>query len=268
ARTEATSLLSVKKIVQGFGGNCPSSCGQAQLVPWVTLVYVSTFNYLIWTLHGNAVVLKEQGKPTLTLLPALAGRVTLQEPSGSLQIRNVSLADSGLYVAAVQKGSESACGFTSLVPPHPLFPFPADIMSNAVTWPNGSCSLELTCHVARSQDRNITYSWKRTDVNRDPSTQGPKLSLYLDPSSKSLSYNCTAQDTSNSSSLGIKPYQFCLQDPGHDKSRCGACSCTLKGYVIAAVYGTLLHPKGQRNRAGAWRDRAWTAAEEQEGLYL
>ncbi|XP_019411503.1 PREDICTED: SLAM family member 9-like [Crocodylus porosus] len=163
---------------------------------------VSTFNYLIWTLHGNAVVLKEQGKPTLTLLPALAGRVTLQEPSGSLQIRNVSLADSGLYVAAVQKGSERRP-----LQRYCLLVF--DIMSNAVTWPNGSCSLELTCHVARSQDRNITYSWKRTDVNRDPSTQGPKLSLYLDPSSKSLSYNCTAQDTSNSSSLGIKPYQFC-----------------------------------------------------------
>ncbi|XP_019373190.1 PREDICTED: uncharacterized protein LOC109297651 [Gavialis gangeticus] len=30
------------------------------------------------------------------------------------------------------------------------------------------------------------------------------------------------------------------EDPGHDKSRCGACSCALKGYIIAAVYGTLL----------------------------
>ncbi|XP_019366297.1 PREDICTED: SLAM family member 9-like [Gavialis gangeticus] len=192
---------------------------------------ISTFDYLIWTLHGKAVVLKERGKPTLTLLPALVGRVTLQESSGSLQIRNVSLADSGLYLAATQKGSERR-----LIRQYCLLVF--DIISNIVAWPNGSCSLELTCHVARSQDRNITYSWKRENVNGNPSTQGPKLSLYLGPSDKSLSYSCMAQDTSNSSSLSIKPYQFCRSSveatAAHFMSST-MLSCLLKAFALAMV---------------------------------
>lgn len=100
-------------------------------------------------------------------------------------------------------------GVTGLVPPHPLFPFPADITGNAISWSNGSCSLELTCQVARGQDRDITYSWRPATVDRGPSSEGPKLSLYLDPWNKNLSYKCTVQDTSNSSSLIIEPYQFC-----------------------------------------------------------
>lgn len=66
----------------------------------------SKFDYIIWTLHGQPVALKQPKEPTLVLLPALAGRVTLQEPNGSLQIRNLLLEDSGLYVAATQNGSE------------------------------------------------------------------------------------------------------------------------------------------------------------------
>ncbi|XP_006032660.1 SLAM family member 9-like [Alligator sinensis] len=190
----------------------------------------SKFDYLIWTLHGQPVVLKQRGEPTLVLLPALAGRVTLQEPSGSLQIRNLLLADSGLYVAATQKGSERKRlrQFCLLV---------FDIMGNVISWSNGSCSLDLTCRVARGQDRDITYSWRPAKVGRGPSSQGPKLSLYLDPSNKSLSYNCTVQDTSNSSSLSIEPYQFChssVETAAHSMASV-MLSCLLKAFVLAMV---------------------------------
>ncbi|XP_038624376.1 LOW QUALITY PROTEIN: SLAM family member 9-like [Tachyglossus aculeatus] len=226
---------------------------------------------IAWTSNGAVatVIPGGRGNPPNIIITSQRhrGRLTISTDY-SLTMSPLSLEDTGTYRADVNTADNTTSTQFSLRV-YELLVEPSVMVKSTVSI-NGSCTVTLTCSVAKGGD-NVTFSWTPLGLETTVSPDGAILSISRNPGDPLRGYMCTATNPVSGNSRTVPSDQILCADPVPEWARLVAPLSPMmwmlgaKGLLLLILLGVLVtiftlgspHCELQRNpRAGAGRQRA------------
>ncbi|XP_037681502.1 SLAM family member 6 isoform X3 [Choloepus didactylus] len=165
--------------------------------------------YITWLYNGMSIAFikpSETGSPLIEVTdPKRRERLTFT-PSYSLQLSNLTMADTGFYGAQITSKSSTTVSYYTLRIFRRLRKLQID--NHYVHFGNGTCEIHLTCSVENTND-SVSFTWHHLGKQISPSRE-LNITISLNPKNSSEhNYTCMAENPVSNLIISVSDQMYC-----------------------------------------------------------